>query len=128
MGRREVGFLERHPMRRRAFVLLAVASIALLVPALALATQFFSGTLLGGQFSAASTSAVSDQTQKNSGSGCALTFFNIVGSQVYQTCSNSTFTVSAQTATGHSPANNPACGAKNGLGSVNVTCRYFNGF
>ena len=49
-------------MRRRAFVLLAVASIALLVPALALATQFFSGTLLGGQFSAASTSAVSDQT------------------------------------------------------------------
>lgn len=116
----------RNRLRRRTLVLIVVAVVALLVPALALATQFFSGTLQSGQFSAASGGAVSDQTQKNSGSGCALTYFNIVGSQVYQTCSNTTYTVSAQMATGHSPANNPACGAR--FASVNVTCRYFNGF
>jgi hypothetical protein len=114
--------------RKRTLVVLLVATVALLLPALALATQFFSGTLQTGQFASAGSSvtAVSDQTQKNSGSGCALTFFNIVGSNVYQTCSNTTFTVSAQEATGHSPAADPACGAR--YASVNVTCRYFNGF
>jgi hypothetical protein len=105
--------------------MLLVGVVALSLPAIALATQFFSGTLQAGQFASASGGAVSDQTQKNSGSGCALTYFNIVGSNVYSTCGNTTFTVSAQQATGHSPANNPACGAANA--AVNVTCRYFNG-
>lgn len=115
-------------LRKRTLVVLLVATVALLLPAVALATQFFSGTLQAGQFASAGSSvtAVSDQTQKNSGSGCVLTFFNIVGSNVYQTCSNTTFTVSAREATGHSPAADPACGAR--YASVNVTCRYFNGF
>jgi hypothetical protein len=114
-------------LHKKALVVLLVATVALLLPALALAVQFFSGTLQSGQYASAGSNvtAVSDQTQKNSGSGCALTFFNIVGSNVYQTCSNTTFTVSAQEATGHSPAADPACGAR--YASVNVTCRYFNG-
>jgi hypothetical protein len=98
MGRREgsrravyVTSAVRAGMRRRMLVLFVVALVALLVPTLALATQFFSGALSNGQFTYASTTAVSDQTQKNSGSGCALTFFNIVGSNVYQTCANTTF-------------------------------------
>lgn len=115
-----------HRPPKKTLVVLLVATVALLLPAIALATQFFTGTLQAGQFASVNVTAVSDQTQKNSGSGCALTFFNIVGSKVYQTCANTTFTVSAQEATGHSPAANPACGAR--AGSVNVVCRYFNGF
>lgn len=106
---------------------MVIGLVALALPAAALATQFFSGNIPAGGFAqAAGFSADSDQTQKNSGSGCALTFFNTPGSNIYQFCSNMTFTVSAQSATGHDPAANPACGAK--FNSVNVTCRWFTGF
>lgn len=130
-------------MTRRRLILLSClmfGAIALAIPAVALATNYWGFNYIssssptgqcylnGGAAGTVCVNTTSDssQVQKNGG-GCVDFGYYVSGSVIITLCSDTTQTISAQSATGHDPAGPPFCAYHSGAKAY-IQCRYFNGF